>query len=426
MAEKKSRAGSAPGKKHQAKKQSRPEKKGTGNNLPQIELPSLEEFLTAGSHFGHRTSLWDPKMKKYIYTERNNVHIIDLIETMKKLHKALEQIQRASNQGRILIVGTKGQAAGVVKNVARKVGAYYIDSRWPGGLFTNFDVMKKSLRKLRDMEEEIAMQPEDLVKKEILSLKRQVRRLNNLYSGVKLMDRLPKLIVVIDSKVEKNAIREANKVGIPVVALVDTNCNPELVDWPIPANDDSIKSIKLFVDLFGRAIKGGKQANALITLRTDYEKRIEQIAREREQEIARRKAMEEAEQKRIQALKDGKEVKAEVGGGKVVGVKKKAEVEADKKVTEKEASKKSKVKKVKAKKKEVKKERKETKKSEKKSDKINLNEADVKEFKNIGGVGDALAKRIVKNRPFRKVEELKEVKGIGDKMYDDMKGKIEV
>ena len=183
------------------------------------------------------------------------------------LEKALIAIEEASNKGYVLFVGTKGQAATIVQKKADEVGAFYINKRWPGGLFTNFNVLKKGIFNLIKMEESLASGGKDLVKKEILMMEREVERMNKVYEGIKFMDKLPALVIVIDSKVEKNAIAEARIAGIPTVALVDTNCDPDIVDYPIPANDDSLKSINLFVDLFGKAIANGKKSEGLIALR---------------------------------------------------------------------------------------------------------------------------------------------------------------
>lgn len=271
----------------------------------EVEIPELEKFLNAGSHFGHKSSRWNPKMKKFIYTERNGVHIIDIIQTMKLLKETLKNIQDASDKGNVLIVGTKGQAATAIRKMAEEVGAFYIDTRWPGGLFTNFEVIKRSLDKLMTMEETLARGAEDLVKKEQLLMAREVVRLNAVYSGIKFMDRLPSLMIVIDSRMEKNAIKEARTAGVPVVALLDTNCDPDLVDFPIPSNDDSIRSINLFVELFGQAIVGGRKANSLKSLRRDYYAKLDYTKKAYQEEQERRRAMEEAEKERMKALRSG-------------------------------------------------------------------------------------------------------------------------
>lgn len=275
--------------------------------IPEVEMPTLDQLLKAGSHFGHRSSTWNPKMKEYIYTQRNGVHIIDLIKTMTCLKTALKTIQEAGNIGNILIVGTKGQAATMVQQMALQKGAFYVNKRWPGGLFTNFRAVKKSIDKIVKMEQSLANGAEDLVKKEELMMKKEVERLNQIYEGIKFMDKLPALIVVIDSKVEKNAIREANNANIPIVALVDTNCDPSKVKYPIPANDDSLKSISLFIELFSKALDSSRYAKELTTLRTNHATSLESARMSYEAEQARIKAMEEEERMRMKALRTGGE-----------------------------------------------------------------------------------------------------------------------
>lgn len=280
-------------------------KTSSASQLPSIPIPSLEEFLEVGAHFGHETSLWNPKMLPYIYDERNNIHIVDLVKTMKLLKKALAAIQEYSQKGNILVVGTKGQASRIVKENCEKVGAFYVDRRWPGGLFTNFDVMKKSFKKLRNYEEIVAKMPDDLLKKEILAMKKEADKMNRIYGGIKLLDKLPAMIIVIDSKIEKKAVAEANRAGIPVVSLMDTNCSPKGIDYVVPANDDSIRSITLFMELFAKAIKGSRPASSLLSMRIDYYTNLEKMRAERESEIAQKIAQEQENIARIKKLKSG-------------------------------------------------------------------------------------------------------------------------
>lgn len=274
----------------------------------EFTLPSLEELLNAGVHFGHKKSAWNPKMKPFIHTDRNGVHIIDLISTLTQLKKALHAIKDASDKGNILVVGTKGQAATLVQEMAEKSGAFYVNKRWPGGLFTNFKAIKKSVDKLVSMEETLASGAIGLVKKEQLLMKREVERLNKMYSGIKFMDKVPTLVIVIDSKFEKNAVKEAVNTGIPVVSLVDTNTDPKTVTYAIPANDDSIKSISLFVNIFGNAIAQGVKAKTLLTLRKEQEAKLAKVAQTYEAEVEKKRAMEEQERERMKALKEGKSV----------------------------------------------------------------------------------------------------------------------
>lgn len=273
---------------------------------PEFKLPTLDQLLNAGVHFGHKKSAWNPKMKPYIYTERNGVHIIDLISTLTQLKKALAAIKDASDKGNVLVVGTKGQAASLVQAMAEESGAFYVNKRWPGGLFTNFKAIKKSVDKLLSMEAILASGAKGLVKKEQLLMKREVERLNKIYSGIKFMDRLPTLMVVIDSKLEKNAVKEAKTVGMPVVSLIDTNSDPLVVEYPIPANDDSIKSISLFIEIFGKAINEGAKAKTLVTLRKEEEIKLQRMADAHAEEVEKKRIMEEQERERIKSLKEGK------------------------------------------------------------------------------------------------------------------------
>jgi small subunit ribosomal protein S2 len=283
-----------------------------------VKIPELLEFLKAGAHFGHKTSAWNPKMKKYIHEQRNGVHIIDIVKTQKLLKTALETINSTADYGNILIVGTKGQASALVEKIAKENGAFYVTKRWPGGLFTNFGTIKKSIQKLVKMEETLASGGKDLVKKEILLIAKDVARLNKVYEGIKFMDELPKAIIVIDSKVEKNAITEANTVNIPVIALMDTNCDPDVVDFPIPANDDSIKSINLFLNLFGEVLKDGKKPQALVALRKNYYATLENKKAQYIQEKEREEKMAEDERLKMKALREGKFEKSSVGVVRVV------------------------------------------------------------------------------------------------------------
>lgn len=293
-------------------------KTGTVKKSLEVDIPDLLTFLQAGAHFGHKSSAWNPKMKKYVYDTRNGIHIIDIVKSRKLLEKALEQLNSEVDRGNVLIVGTKGQAAGIIEKVAQEIGAFYITKRWPGGLFTNFDAIKSSVQNLVKMEEQLASGEGHLVKKEVLIIQRDVDRLNKIYEGIKFMDELPKFVIVIDSKVEKNAIREARIAKVPIIALIDTNCDPTLVDYPIPANDDSIKSINLFVDLFAEVIKKGKKSESLVALRKNHKANLENLKAEYEKEKERQVRMEEDERARMKALRDRKVTEREGGVVRVV------------------------------------------------------------------------------------------------------------
>ena len=314
------------GKKEVLKKVETP-KAETQNKSYKTEIPDLLTFLQAGAHFGHKSSAWSPKMRKYIYEVRNGVHIIDIVKSRKLLSEALDKLGGVVDRGNVLIVGTKGQASGVVEKMAKESGAFYITKRWPGGLFTNFEVIKKSIEELIKMEERLASGGEGFVKKEILLAQRDVDRLNKIYEGIKFMDELPIALIVVDSMVEKNAIKEARKAGIPIIALVDTNCDPDLVDYPIPANDDSIKSITLYITLFGDIIKQGKKSESLISLRKNHSANLENLKLKYIQEKERREKMEEDERLRMKAMREGKVTSQTTGVVRVLKKEKNIEEE---------------------------------------------------------------------------------------------------
>lgn len=287
--------------------------KKTGTENKSFQMPELLDLLKVGAHFGHKKGAWNPKMQRYIYEVRNGTHIIDLVKTLESLNKALSALEKYSQNGNILIVGTKGQAATIVQSVAEEVGMFYINRRWPGGLFTNFDTIKKSVQSLVKMEEKLARGGAGLVKKEILLLERDIERLNKMYQGIKFMDKLPEAIIVIDSQVESNAIKEARNVGIPIIGLIDTNCDPDLIDYPIPANDDSLKSISLFVNLFGSVVTGSKRSLSITSLRRDNEALLAKLSKDAQEEKERQLKMEAEEKERTKALREGKITSVETG-----------------------------------------------------------------------------------------------------------------
>ncbi len=278
----------------------------TQNKVSTVKFPELIELLQSGCHFGHKKSAWNPRMKQYIYEERNGIHIIDLVKTQELLKKAVEELEKLSNTGNILIVGTKGQAASIVQNIALEKGAFYVNRRWPGGLFTNFETIRRSIQNLVKMEEEIAQGGKDLVKKEVLLMEKEIAKLNMIYKGIKFMDKLPVAIIVIDSKVEKIAVREANKVGIPIISMVDTNSNPDLITHSIPANDDSLKSITLIMNVLGEVIGNSKYGNSLVALRRDHEAVLDRMSRNFLEKKEREEKMANEERERMKALREGK------------------------------------------------------------------------------------------------------------------------
>ena len=225
----------------------------------------LKSLLEAGVHFGHETKRWNPKMNKFIFGEKNGIYIIDLEKTVGHLEIAREFLKRiAASGGSILLVGTKKQAQDIIKEEALKCGMFYVNQRWLGGMLTNFQTVKKSIKRLTEIER----LKEDgtfakLSKKEASKLNKEAFKLNKNLEGVRSMDKLPKAVFVIDSKKEDIAIKEAKKLGIPVVALVDTNCDPDMIDYVIPGNDDAIRSVKLIAGLISESILDGKEEFAV-------------------------------------------------------------------------------------------------------------------------------------------------------------------
>ncbi len=224
-------------------------------------MVTMKDLLECGVHFGHQTRRWNPKMKKYIFGERKNIYIIDLQKTLRYFRYTYNVVRDAAAEGKtILFVGTKKQANASIREFAQKCGMPFVDHRWLGGMLTNFETIKQSIRKLeviQKMEEE--GQLDLLTKKEALVLRRKKEKLMNYLGGIKDMKKAPDMMFVIDTVKEKIAVGEANKLGIPVVAPIDTNCDPDVIDFPIPGNDDAIRSIQLFCKEMCEAIIEGKE-----------------------------------------------------------------------------------------------------------------------------------------------------------------------
>lgn len=239
-----------------------------------VESTLMKSLLEAGVHFGHETKRWNPKMKKYIFGAKNKVYIIDLEKTQAALLKACEFLRKtASEGGSVLFVGTKKQAQEIVKEEASRCGMFYVNQRWLGGMLTNFQTIKKSIKRLEDLERMKADGTFDkLSKKEVSVLNKEAFKLNKNLEGIRAMGKPPKAMFVIDSKKEEIAIKEARKIGIPIAALVDTNCDPELIDYPIPGNDDAIRSIKLITGLMADSIANGRQEFAAGKAKEEEEK----------------------------------------------------------------------------------------------------------------------------------------------------------
>ena len=221
----------------------------------------MKQLLEAGVHFGHQTRRWNPKMAEHIFTERNGIYIIDLQKTVKKIEEAYYFTRDiAAEGGTVLFVGTKKQAQEAIKEEAERTGMYYVNARWLGGMLTNFKTIKKRIGRLYQLNKMAEDGTMDLLpKKEVIKLNLEKERLEKFLGGIKEMQDLPSAMFVVDPRKEKNAIAEAHKLGIPVIAIVDTNCDPEEADYPIPGNDDAIRAVKLIVSTIGNAILEGKQ-----------------------------------------------------------------------------------------------------------------------------------------------------------------------
>jgi small subunit ribosomal protein S2 len=275
----------------------------------------MKSLLESGVHFGHQTKRWDPKMARFIFSERNGIHIIDLQKTIVEIKKAYEAIRKVVLADKpVLFVGTKKQARASVKREAEKCNQYFINNRWLGGMLTNFATIKKSINRLKKIEKmETDGTFESITKKEKQSLIHEKEKLEKNLGGIKNMPGLPGIIFIIDSKKEAIAVAEAKKLGIPVVAVVDTNCNPDFVDYPIPGNDDAIRAINLFCSIISNAcIDADNQAGATIFSEGDENDvdlnselanidKIEKVDTEEE----------ESEEPEVKEVKNTKEVKVE-------------------------------------------------------------------------------------------------------------------
>jgi small subunit ribosomal protein S2 len=226
-------------------------------------MPSftMRQLLEAGVHFGHHTRRWNPKMGPFIFGVRNGVHIIDLEQTVPMLHRAMQAVRDVvAGGGRVLFVGTKRQAQERVADAATKCGQYYVNHRWLGGMLTNWKTISQSIKRLREMEEQLAGDTSGLTKREVLELTRERDKLERALGGIKEMGGLPDVLFIIDTNKESLAVKEANKLGIPVIAVLDSNSDPEGVAFPIPGNDDALRAIELYCDLINGSVLDGLQA----------------------------------------------------------------------------------------------------------------------------------------------------------------------
>jgi small subunit ribosomal protein S2 len=223
---------------------------------------TLKDLLEAGAHFGHQAKRWNPKMKPYLFGVRNGVHIFDLVKTKEGLGKAVAFVKETTAKGKLIVfVGTKRQAAEIVKEEAKKAGMPYVYERWLGGTITNWEMIKKSISKLEEMKEKREKgEYKQFTKKENILIDREIIRLERFFGGLVGLNELPAAIFVVDTNKEETAVREANQKGIPVVALVDSNSDPDLIDYVIPVNDDAVGAVKLVVGVIGEAAKDGRLA----------------------------------------------------------------------------------------------------------------------------------------------------------------------
>ena len=233
-----------------------------------MAVVAMKQLLEAGVHFGHQTRRWEPKMAEYIFQARNGIHIIDLQKTSKKLDEAYKFMKSQAEEGKtVLFVGTKKQAQECIKDAAIKSGMFYVDQRWLGGMLTNFGTIRKRidrLKKLEEMEQDGTF--DVLPKKEVIQLKAEMEKLEKNLGGIKEMTKIPDVMFIVDPKKERIAILEARKLNIPIIGLIDTNCNPEDVDYPIPGNDDAIRAVKLITDVMASAIIEGRQGETVETI----------------------------------------------------------------------------------------------------------------------------------------------------------------
>ncbi|MBF0987380.1 MAG: 30S ribosomal protein S2 [Clostridiales bacterium] len=251
-----------------------------------MSVVAMKQLLEAGVHFGHQTRRWDPRMAEYIFQARNGIHIIDLQKTSKKLDEAYEFVRAQAEEGKnILFVGTKKQAQECVKEAAEKCGMFYINERWLGGTLTNFPTIRTRVERLTELERMEEDGTFDILpKKEVALLRKEMDKLNKNLGGIKEMTEIPDVMFIVDPKKEHIAILEAKKLNIPVVGLIDTNCNPNDVDYVIPGNDDAIRAVKLMTDVMANAVIEGRQGESFDTTEMaqedNEEKSMEEIAQE--------------------------------------------------------------------------------------------------------------------------------------------------
>jgi len=257
-----------------------------------VEEITIKQLVEAGVHFGHRKDKWNPKMQNFIFTERRGIHVIDLKKTIEYMEKAYEAVASNTKEGKtIIFVGTKKQAKDIIKEEAERAGVFYVSERWLGGTLTNFSTIRMAVNRMKELEEKFEKQEfGDLTKKEILTLKRELEKLKKNLYGIRDMENLPDMAYICDIRKEKNALKEANKLGIPIVGIVDTNVDPTFVEYPIPANDDAIRSISIITKTIANAVLEGKKVR-------EEEKEGEKVKEERKEKKRRKKEKSKSKEK---------------------------------------------------------------------------------------------------------------------------------
>ena len=250
-------------------------------NLPKI---TVKELLEAGVHLGHKTFRWNPKMKKYIFGEKNSIHIIDLSKTLELLNNALLELHKCvSSGGKVLFVSTKKQASELIADVAKETNNYFVNHRWLGGMLTNWNTINQSIKRLKKLTEDLLKEDTGFTKKELIKMSMEKNKLERSLGGISNMKKIPDMIFIIDTNIESLAVLEAKKLGIPIVAVVDSNSNPEFIDYPIPGNDDARRSINLYCELAKKTILDAQsniapdkdqKADAAIDMKDDNEKNL--------------------------------------------------------------------------------------------------------------------------------------------------------
>ncbi len=254
------------------------------NEQVSITFPTTEELLKAGAQFGHSAQRWHPAFEPFIFKEAKGIHVIDVRKTVPALETAVDfLVKSVQKEARVLIVGTKKQAASIVQEMGEKFGVYYINDKWPSGLLTNFKTVSQSIQKLQRLQELHLKKRYVLPKMELLAMQREIEKLKKRFNGVMFMDRVPQVMLIIDTKYEKIAVKEARALNIPIIGIVDSNCDPRLIDFPVPSNDDAIKAIRLLFGVFSEVLNK-YSSKRLVPMREQFARRLTDLERYVEEE----------------------------------------------------------------------------------------------------------------------------------------------